>query len=152
MLPDPLTLKYLLLSALAIWGVLMIVFSGKRIRSYLVGAGVFLCIAYLALGTGFSIRIPYAHDKMEIIVHTVYSDRVHALAHPLGQPGEPMHIVFSVDPDTKMGAQMRKSFFSAVRAREGKQHQSNIIIDMRGNMAELGEYRYDVTPHLPVKD
>ena len=152
MFRDPLTLKYLLLALLAIWGVLVMLKVKRRILAYLLGTFIFIGIVYLALGSGFSIRFPYPHNKMEIIVYTVYEDRVHALAHPLNQPGEPMHIVFSVDPDTRMGAQMRKSFFDAVRAREGKRHQTNIIINMRGYMTELGEYKYDVISSRPPKD
>lgn len=49
-----------------------------------------------------------------------------------------MHIVFSIDPDNPVGARMRKSFFDAVRAREGKHHKASIIIDMRGYMTDQG--------------
>ena len=84
---DSLIVKYLLLGLLAIWGVLAIIGMGRRFFGFLLGTGVFLVLAYFALGTGFSIRIPYLHDKMEIIVYTVHDDRVHALAHPLGRPG-----------------------------------------------------------------
>ena len=88
---------------------------------------------------------------MEVVVYTVHNNRVHALAHPYKRPGEPMHIVFSIDPNTRPGAMMRKSFYDAVRAREGRQHKTNIIIDMRGHMTEQGDYKYDVVPALPPK-
>lgn len=151
MLPDPLTAKYLALAIIAIWGVLTIITLKHRFLRYLLGTGIFLLIAYLALGTGFSIRIPYLHDKMEVMVYTVHEERVHALAHPLNNPGEPMHIVFSIDPDNPVGARMRKSFFDAVRAREGKRHKTNIIIDMRGYMTDQGIKKYQAAPALPPK-
>ena len=152
MFSDPLTVKYLLLAIAAIWGVLAIIAIGRRFPGFLLGTCVFLFIAYIALGSGFSIRIPYMHDKMEVIVYTVNNERVHALAHPLNHPGEPMHIVFSIDPDTHVGARMRKSFFDAVRAREGKSHKTSIIIDMSGYMTEHGVYKYEVTPTMPPKE
>ena len=151
MFTDPLLLKYLLMLLLAVWGLLFVSRRGKGFSGYLVGVLVFLVITYAALGTGFSIHIPYFHNKMEIVTYTTYDERVHALAHPFGEPGEPMHIVFSIDPDTKMGGQMRKTFFDAVRAREGKRHQSNIIIDMKGYKADIGVYKYAVAPALPEK-
>ena len=122
MFSDPLTVKYLALGILAIWGVLAIMVMYRRYSGYILGTIVFLSIAYIALGSGFSIRIPYIHNKMEIVVYTVHDNRVHALAHPYKQPGEPMHIVFSIDPNTRPGAMMRKSFYDAVRARERPQH------------------------------
>ena len=151
MFSDPLTLKYLLLTLLAIWGVLAIVASRGRYTAYLLGLGVFLAIAYLALGSGFSIRLPHVHGKMEVIVYTIHNDRVHALAHPLEQPGEPIHIAFSIDPDTERGRRMRRSFFDAVRAREGKRRETRIIIDMRGYMAEHGTREHETTPALAPK-
>lgn len=151
MFSDPLMIKYMLLPIIAIWGVLAIFTQGRRIPTFILGTVIFLSIVYMALGTGFSIRIPYLHGKMEVVVYTVYQKRVHALAHPLNQPGEPMHIVFSIDPDTPKGAQMRKSFYEAVRAREERAHKSNIIVDMRGYMTEQGEYKYEVVPSFPPK-
>ncbi|MCG8102965.1 MAG: hypothetical protein N0C91_11335 [Candidatus Thiodiazotropha endolucinida] len=117
----------------------------------MLGALFFLLIAYIALGSGFSIRIPYLHNKMEILVYTIHNERVHALAHPLGKPGEPLHIVFSIDQDTEGGGKMRKTFFDAVRAREGRRHKTNIIIDMRGYMTDQGDYKYQAAPALPPK-
>lgn len=152
MFAEPLTLKYLLLSLLAIWGVLALVRMRRGYASYLLGVGMFTAIAYLALGSGFSIRLPYLYDRMELIVYTIHDNRVHGLAHPLGKPGEPMHIVFSIDPDTVYGAQMRSSFFDAVRAREGKHHKTSIVIDMQGYTTEQGVYKYDIAPALPPKD
>ncbi|MBL3528967.1 MAG: hypothetical protein JMN27_01910 [gamma proteobacterium endosymbiont of Lamellibrachia anaximandri] len=151
MFPDPLTLKYLLLAVFAIWGSLAVIATRRSFASFLLGSGVFLIIAYIALGSGFSIRLPYLHEKMELIVYTVHQERVHALAHPLNRPGEPIHIVFSIDPDTRAGARMRKSFFDAVRAREGKRHQTKIVIDMRGHFTDLGVYKYEVPPAMPPK-
>ncbi|WP_456404359.1 hypothetical protein [Thiolapillus sp.] len=151
MFSDSLTLKYLLLALLAIWGVLMLMAARRTLVAYVLGVVLFLAIGYLALGTAFSIRIPYVHDKMEVIVYTVHENSVHALAHPLKQPGEPMHIVFSIDPGTRAGAQMRKSFFDAVRAREGKRHKTKIVIDMRGYMTDEGVYKYEIPPALPPK-
>ncbi|OOZ16079.1 hypothetical protein BOW28_11525 [Solemya velum gill symbiont] len=110
MFSDPTLLKYLVLALVVIWGMLFIIFVKRRLITFLSGVVLFFVIGYLALGTGFSIRIPYQHDKMEIIVYTVFYDRVHALAHPLKVPSEPMHIVFSIDPNNPAGAQMRKSF------------------------------------------
>ena len=151
MLSDLLTTKYFLLMILSIWGVLAIISLKQKLPAFLLGLVVFITLAYLALGTGFSIRIPYMHDKMEIIVYTIYEQRVHALAHPLGKPGEPIHIVFSIEPGTKAGSQMRKSFFDAVRAREGKRHKTNIIIDMDGYMIDHGVYKFGSSPVLPPK-
>ncbi|MCG7879320.1 MAG: hypothetical protein JAY75_09005 [Candidatus Thiodiazotropha taylori] len=151
MLNDPLTAKYLFLFLIAIWGVLVIISAGRRYGGYMLGALFFLLIAYIALGSGFSIRIPYLHNKMEILVYTIHNERVHALAHPLGKPGEPLHIVFSIDQDTEGGGKMRKTFFDAVRAREGRRHKTNIIIDMRGYMTDQGAYKYQAAPALPPK-
>ena len=151
MIPDTLTAKYLLLTLAAIWGVFLVIAARRKIPGYLVGTTLFLLIAYLALGTGFSIRLPYPHGKMEIITYTVYQDRVHALAHPFRKPAEPMHIVFSIDPETRRGAMMRKSFFDAVRAREGRRHKTNIVIDMRGYMTDQGVYKFEAAPALPPK-
>jgi len=151
MLPDALTAKYLLLAVAAIWGVLAIIATRRRLPGYILGVTLFLVIAYIALGSGFSIRIPYLHNKMEVIVYTVHDDRVHALAHPMGTPDEPMHIVFSIDPHTNAGARMRKSFFNAVRSREESGHKTNIIINMRGHMTEQGERNYEVLGGLPRK-
>ncbi|MCU7936144.1 MAG: hypothetical protein KZQ99_14915 [Candidatus Thiodiazotropha sp. (ex Dulcina madagascariensis)] len=151
MFSDPLTAKYLLLFIIAIWGVLAIIYARRHFTGYIFGALIFLAITYIALGSGFSIRIPYLHDKMEILVYTIHNERVHALAHPLGKPGEPLHIVFSVDQDTEGGGKMRKTFFDAVRAREGKRHKTNIIIDMRGQMTDQGVYKYETAPALPPK-
>ncbi|OOY42314.1 hypothetical protein, partial [Solemya velum gill symbiont] len=124
MFSDPTLLKYLVLALVVIWGMLFIIFVKRRLITFLSGVVLFFVIGYLALGTGFSIRIPYQHDKMEIIVYTVFYDRVHALAHPLKVPSEPMHIVFSIDPNNPAGAQMRKSFFDAVRKREEEFHKT----------------------------
>ncbi|MCM8857779.1 MAG: hypothetical protein LC541_19385 [Candidatus Thiodiazotropha sp.] len=151
MFTDPLTAKYLLLFLLAIWGTLIIISAGRHFAGYILGTIIFLVIAYIALGTGFSIRIPYLHNKMEILVYTIHNERVHALAHPLGKPGEPLHIVFSIDQDTEGGGKMRKTFFDAVRAREGKRHKTNIVIDMRGHMTDQGVYKYETPPVLPPK-
>lgn len=151
MFTDPLTLKYLLLAVLAIWSVLVVIAIGRTLVAFLLGVCVFLAIAYIALGSGFSIRIPHIHQKMEVVVYTTHKDRVHALAHPLNRPGEPMHIVFSIDPGTRAGAQMRKSFFDAVRAREGESHKTKIVIDMRGYMTDQGIYKYEIPPPLPPK-
>ncbi|MEW7995823.1 MAG: hypothetical protein G8D81_20710 [gamma proteobacterium symbiont of Clathrolucina costata] len=151
MLNDPLTAKYLFLFLIAIWGVLVIISAGRRYGGYMLGALFFLLIAYIALGSGFSIRIPYLHNKMEILVYTIHNERVHALAHPLGKPGEPLHIVFSIDQDTEGGGKMRKTFFDAVRAREGRRHKTNIIIDMRGYMTDQGDYKFQAAPAFPPK-
>ncbi|MEW8535864.1 MAG: hypothetical protein AB2565_13080 [Candidatus Thiodiazotropha endolucinida] len=151
MLNDPLTAKYLFLFLIVIWGVLVIISAGRRYGGYMLGALFFLLIAYIALGSGFSIRIPYLHNKMEILVYTIHNERVHALAHPLGKPGEPLHIVFSIDQDTEGGGKMRKTFFDAVRAREGRRHKTNIIIDMRGYMTDQGDYKYQAAPAFPPK-
>ena len=151
MLADLLTAKYLLLFFIAIWGVLTIIYARHHFTAYLIGTTVFLVIAYIALGSAFSIRIPYLHEKMEILVYTIHKERVHALAHPLGKPGEPLHIVFSIDQDTEGGGRMRETFFDAVRAREGKRHKTNIVIDMRGHMTDQGVYKYETAPALPPK-
>lgn len=154
MFSDPLTAKYMVSFILAIWGVMAVMglaAAGRRFAALLVGCAAFLALAYAALGSGFSIRLPSLHQKMEVIVYTTHNNRVHALAHPLGRPGEPLHIVFSVDPATDDGARMRKSFFDAVRAREGQKHKTNIIIDMHGYMTEQGVKKYDMMPPLPPK-
>lgn len=151
MFTDALTLKYLLLAVLAIWGVYLVIALGRRYLAYLLGVIIFLAIAYFALGSGFSIRIPYLHPKMEVIVYTVHENRVHALAQPLDQPGEPMHIVFSIDPKSKAGAQMRESFFKALRKREEEAHKSKLIIDMRGYMTDHGERKFEIPDSLPPK-
>lgn len=151
MFSDPLAAKYAVVIILAIWGVMAVMAAGRRTLSLLIGIAAFLGLAYALLGTGFSIRLPSLHSKMEVIVYTTHNNRVHALAHPLGKPGEPMHIVFSVDPATDDGARMRKSFFDAVRAREGKKYKPNIIIDMRGYMTDQGVKKFDVIPPLPPK-
>ncbi|MCU7853643.1 MAG: hypothetical protein KZQ80_15670 [Candidatus Thiodiazotropha sp. (ex Monitilora ramsayi)] len=152
MFTDPLTAKYLLLFIVAIWGVLTVVYTKGHFIGYLFGTVIFLSIAYIALGSGFSIRLPYLHDKMEILVYTIHNERVHALAHPLGKPDEPLHIVFSIDPDTDGGGKMRKTFFDAVRAREGKRHKTSIVIDMHGYMTDHGVYMYETAPPLPPKE
>ncbi|OOY49435.1 hypothetical protein [Solemya velum gill symbiont] len=151
MFSDPTLLKYLVLALVVIWGMLFIIFVKRRLITFLSGVVLFFVIGYLALGTGFSIRIPYQHDKMEIIVYTVFYDRVHALAHPLKVPSEPMHIVFSIDPNNPAGAQMRKSFFDAVRKREEEFHKTSLVLDMRGFMVDMGEYKYEVASTLPPK-
>ncbi|MES9957732.1 MAG: hypothetical protein ABW120_06095 [Sedimenticola sp.] len=151
MLPDALTAKYLLLTFAAIWGVVAVIAIGRKFPGFLMGTAVFLVIGYFALGTAFSIRIPYHHDKMEILVYTIHDDRVHALAHPLNRPGEPMHIVFSIDPHTHPGANMRRTFFDAVRSREGKRHKTNIVIDMKGHMTEQGVFKFESAPPMPPK-
>ncbi|MEN8226207.1 MAG: hypothetical protein ABFS05_12690 [Bacteroidota bacterium] len=151
MLPDPLTLKYLLLFILAIWGSLIIVALKHRMLALILGTVIFLTIGYVALGSGFSIRIPYIYEKMEIIVYTTYEDRVYALARPPGSSVQPMHIIFSIDRGSRDGALMRKSFFDAVRAREGKPHKTKIIINMRRYTAEQGVLKYEATPPLPPK-
>ena len=151
MFSDPLTLKYLLLAILAIWGMYMAVAIRGRLPAYLLGVAVFLAIIYFALGSGFSIRIPHVHQKMEVIIYTVHENRVHALAHPVNKPGEPLHIVFSIDPKTQKGAQMRKSFFEAIRKREEQAHKSRIIVDMRGYMTDQGEKKFEIPAGLPPK-
>ena len=151
MFTDTLTVKYLLLTFVAIWGVLAIISTGRKYSGFIVGVVIFLLIVYFALGSGFSIRIPSMHNKMEILVYTIYRDRVHALAHPLNEPGEPMHIVFSIDPRTEPGIRMRKSFFDAVRSREGKRYKTNIVIDVKGYMTDQGVFKYDAPPPLPPK-
>ncbi|MCU7809648.1 MAG: hypothetical protein KZQ77_00220 [Candidatus Thiodiazotropha sp. (ex Notomyrtea botanica)] len=152
MFTDPLTAKYLLLFIVAIWGVLTVVYTKRHFTGYLLGTVIFLSIGYIALGSGFSIRLPYLHDKMEILVYTIHKERVHALAHPLGKPDEPLHIVFSIDPDTAGGGKMRKTFFDAIRAREGKRHKTSIVIDMHGYMTDHGVYMYETAPPLPPKE
>ena len=151
MLPDPLTVIYLLLFALAIWGALALMAVGRRYPAFFLGVATFLAVAYAALGSGFSIRIPYFHQKMEVVVYTTYKNRVHALAHPEGRPGEPLHIVFSINPASRKGGRMRKSFFDAVRAREGKRHKGKIIVDMRGYMTEQGEKKFKIPRVFPLK-
>lgn len=151
MFSDPLMAKYMVVIILAIWGVMAVMAAGRSLAGLLIGIGVFAGLAYAVMGTGFSIRLPSVHSKMEVVVYTTHNNRVHALAHPLNRPGEPVHIVFSVDPATEDGARMRKSFFDAVRAREGKRYKPNIIIDMRGYMTEQGVKKYDLIPPLPPK-
>ncbi len=152
MFSDTLTLKYILLALLAIWGTLLILRLRALRAAWLAGTAVFLAIVWLALGSGFSIRLPYHHRKMVIITYTTHKNRVHALARPLGRPeAEPVHIVFSIDPGTRAGARMRKSFFDAVRAREGRRHSTRIVIDMRGYMTDQGVYKYRIPPPLPPK-
>ena len=151
MFSDPTSLKYMLLAFASIWGVLLVIYIKRKWIAFLVGVTLFLTIGYVALGTGFSIRIPYQHQKMEIIVYTVFYDRVHALAHPLKVPSEPMHIVFSIDPNNPEGARMRKGFFEAVRKREEQTHKTSLVIDMSGFMVDIGEYKYEVAPALPPK-
>ncbi|MET0005418.1 MAG: hypothetical protein ABW087_17550 [Candidatus Thiodiazotropha sp.] len=48
-----------------------------------------------------------------------------------------------------MGNQV--TFFDAVRAREGRRHKTNIIIDMRGYMTDQGDYKYQAAPAFPDK-
>ena len=151
MFSDPLTLKYLLLAVLAIWGVFTMLWFRRGIPAYLLGILTFLAVAYLALGSGFSIRIPYFHQQMEVLVYSVHENRVHALAQPLDQPGEPIHIVFSIDPKTNSGVRMRESFFKAVREREEDDHRRKLIINMRGYMTEQGEQKYESPETLPPK-
>ncbi len=102
MLSDPLIAKYVVVFILAIWGIMAVMAAGRGFLSMLLGIASFLGLAYVVLGTGFSIRLPSIHQKMEVIVYTTHNNRVHALAHPLGKPGEPIHIVFSVDPGVRI--------------------------------------------------
>lgn len=149
---DTLAAKYLLLFLLAIWGTLLILHLRDRHIAWLAGLALFLVMAWLALGTAFSIRLPYPHERVQVLTYVVHGKRVHALVRPLGRPkAEPLHVVFSIDPGTRAGARMRKSFFSAVRAREGKSHKPPIIINMRGYMTEQGVYKYKLPPPLPPK-
>jgi len=149
---DTLAAKYLLLFLLAIWGTLLILRIRERRIAWLAGLALFLIMAWVALGTAFSIRLPYQHERVQVLTYVVHGKRVHALVRPPGRPkAEPMHVVFSIDPGTRTGARMRKSFFAAVRAREGKSHKPPIIINMRGYMTEQGVYKYRLPPPLPPK-
>ncbi len=149
---DTLAAKYLLLFLLAIWGTLLILRLRDRHIAWLAGLALFLIMAWLALGTAFSIRLPYQHERVQVLTYVVHGKRVHALVRPVGRPrAEPMHVVFSIDPGTRAGARMRRSFFAAVRAREGKSHKPPIIINMRGYMTEQGVYKYKLPPPLPPK-
>ena len=149
---DTLAAKYLLLFLLAIWGTLLILRIRERRIAWLAGLALFLAMAWVALGTAFSIRLPYQHERVQVLTYVVHGKRVHALVRPLGKPkAEPMHVVFSIDPGTRAGARMRKSFFAAVRAREGKSHKPPIIINMHGYMTEQGVYKYKLPPPLPPK-
>jgi len=150
---DTLAVKYALLFLLAIWGTLLILrLRGKAVLAWLTGLVLFLVMAWMALGTGFSIRLPYQHERVQVLTYVVHGKRVHALVRPLGKPkAEPMHVVFSIDPGTRAGARMRRSFFAAVRARQGKSHKPPIIINMRGYMTEQGVYKYKLPPPLPPK-
>ena len=49
------------------------------------------------------------------------------------------------------GAQMRESFFKALRAREEEAHKSKLIIDMRGYMTDQGEHKFEIPDGLPPK-
>ena len=152
MFSDPLVLTYSALVALAIFGLLLVTRLRNRWLAWLAGLAVTAAVIWLALGSGFSIRLPYHHSRMQVIVFTVHGQRVHALARPVDDPrAQPMHIVFSIDPSTAAGARMRKSFFAAVRRREGKAHKEKIIINMRGYMTEQGTYKYRIPPPLPPK-
>lgn len=151
MISDLLTVKYLLLLALAIWGTLGVMMIRRKIPALLLGTLLFLTIAYLSIGSGFAIRIPYVHEKMEVLVYTIHENRVHALARPLDSRAQPMHIVFSIDPGSKAGAGMRESFFAAVRAQEGKRHKTKIVVNMRRYVTEQGVFKYEASPPLPPK-
>ncbi|HHN72943.1 MAG TPA: hypothetical protein ENK13_02530 [Thermopetrobacter sp.] len=149
---DTLMLKYAALVGLAIWGTLLILRLRRHWLAWAAGALLFAAIVWLALGSGFSIRIPQPHRKMVVIVWTAHGERVHALARPLGRPdAEPLHIVFSIDPGTPRGARMRRQFFAAVRAREGRPDHPRIIIDTWGYGVDQGVPKYRLPGVLPPK-
>ena len=151
MFNDPLLARYVVLLVLAVWGTLGVIAVGRSLLAYLLGAGLIAAVFWVALGTGFSIRLPSVHERMEVIVYTTWNNRVHALARPLEGSGEPRHIVFSIDPDTPSGARMRKGFYDAVRRREGKRHQTPIIVNLRHYSIEQGVYKYQTAPSPPPK-
>ncbi len=149
---DSLLLTYAALVVLAIWGAMLILRLRGHWLAWLAGVVVFLLIAWLALGTGFSILIPQFHRKMVVINWTVHEKRVHALARPLDDPtAAPVHIVFSIDPGTRRGARMRKQFFDTVRRREGVRGRPKIVIDMWAYGVDAGVRKYDLPGQLPPK-
>ncbi|WP_038034104.1 hypothetical protein [Thermopetrobacter sp. TC1] len=149
---DRLLLTYAALLILALWGVLLIRRVKRLWLAWAAGVLVFFALVWLALGTGFSIRIPQPHRKMVILVWTVHGERVHALARPLNEPdAAPVHIVFSIDPKSKRGARMRSQFFAAVRKREGLPGKRLIVIDTWGYGVDAGVHKYDVPQSLPPK-
>ena len=149
---DSLLLTYAALVVLAIWGVVLILRLRGMWLAWIAGVVVFLLIAWLALGTGFSILIPQPHRKMEVINWTVHEKRVHALARPLDDPkATPVHIVFSIDPGTRRGARMRKQFFDAVRRREGERGRPKIVIDTWAYGVDAGVRKYELPTQLPPK-
>ncbi len=151
---DTLALKYAAMALFAIWGTLWLAWMRHR-RPALAWAGTLAlaaALAWLALGSGFSIRLPYPYDELQILQHVVHGNRVHALARPVGHPEmAPIHIVFSIDPGTKKGARLRKSFFDALRAREGKRHALPIILDRRGFRVRFGKLKYRPSQPFPPK-
>ncbi len=149
---DTLLVTYAALVILVLWGVLLIRRVKRLWLAWLAGVIVFCVIAWLALGTGFFIRIPQLHRKMVVLVWTVHGERVHALARPLDAPeATPVHIVFSIDPSSRRGARMRAQFFAAVRKREGLRRRVPIVIDMWGYGVDAGVHKYDVPQSLPPK-
>ncbi len=149
---DSLLLTYAALVILAIWGTLLTVRLRRRWWAWAAGAVVFLIIAWLALGTGFSILVPQPHRKMVVVNWTVHGKRVHALARPLDAPhAAPVHIVFSIDEGTRRGARMRKQFFDAVRRREGERGRPKIVIDTWAYGVDAGVRKYDLPTRLPPK-
>ncbi len=145
------SLTYLLLPLLVIWAALLVMTPRRVYLIFLLGIGLFLTVGYMALGSGFSIRLPSVHDKMEVMAYTVHGNRVHALVHPLNKLEEPMHIVFSIDPKTPVGRTMRESFFSSVRAHEQRRNETKLVVDMRGFKVDVGEYKHSIPPALPPK-
>ena len=149
---DSLLLTYAALVVLAIWGVVLILRLRGLWLAWMAGVVVFAFIAWLALGTGFSIRIPQFHRKMVVINWTVHEERVHALAKPLNAPqAAPVHIVFSIDAGTRRGARMRKEFFDAVRRRQNERGRPKIVIDMWRQGVDAGVFKYELPRQLPPK-
>jgi len=152
---DTLALKYVAMALVAIWLTLLLVWLRQRrlrLAVWLGAVALSALLVWLALGSGFSIRLPYPYAELQILQHVVHGNRVHALARPVGHPEmAPIHIVFSIDPGTKKGARLRKSFFDALRAREGKKHNLPIILDRRAFRVRFGKLKYRTSSPFPPK-
>ena len=150
---DWLALKYAALVLLAIWGTLALARVRRRWWAWLAALALSFALAWLALGSGFSIRLPSPYARMAVLQYVVHGNRVHALARPVDHPRmAPLHIIFSIDPGSKTGARMRKTFFRAVRARQqSRDAKRPIIIDMRGYRALFGKLKYKTSTPLPPK-
>jgi hypothetical protein len=149
---DLLAVKYVLLALLAIWATLLLVWLRRRWWAWLGTLLLAAVLVWLALGIGFSVRLPYPYDELQILRHVVHGNRVHALVRPVGRPElPPVHMIFSIDPGTKTGARLRKSFFDALRAREGKKHNLPIILDRRAFRVRFGKLKYRTSSPFPPK-